>query len=134
MKEAKMEVRLFTEEDHKEVCGWWKSHKWGEIPLAALPKTAIIAYENGVNICAGFLYKTDSTFCVLEFIVGNPNASKEQRAEGVDSVVEALVTLAKGSGHNLIFSSVKHPTIVKTYEKHGFVASDGGMTNFVRSF
>ena len=43
------------------------------------------------NVCAVFLYLTDSKFVFLDSMVSNPEASKERRGEGMRLCLDAMV-------------------------------------------
>lgn len=126
-----MKISKFeTLEHYEDVCYWWFQHDWPTLPREALPKTGFIVD----GLAAGFLYKTDSTFAILEFIVGNPEANKEKRRQAIDLVVKELLNEAKNDGFKLIFSSISHPNLKKIYLNNGFKETDTNMTNFVRRF
>ena len=127
------QYREITLEDYKEICGWWQAQGWPPIPLSDLPNTGVIVHVNGEPSAAGFLYKTDSSFCVLEFIVGNPKADKAYRRRGIDVLLEALLTKAKTAGYTRVFSSIQHPRLEQAYLAAGFTVTDTGMKSMVKS-
>lgn len=121
-------IRPYKTEDLAEIGSWWNKHKWGVLPPEMLPKTGFVVE----SYCAGFLYKTDSSIAILEFIISNPSTDKEKRAEALDLLISTLITKAKEDGHSAIFSSIQHPSLISRYKKHGFVTGDLNMTNMVR--
>lgn len=124
-----MNVRLYENSDYSEVAGWWLDQNWPIIPQDHLPEFGFIV----PGIAAGFLYKTDSNFALLEFVIANPNSSKEDRANALDLVIENLILLAQELGFKSIFSSVTHPKLIDRYVNHGFIITDKNMTNLIRS-
>lgn len=120
-------VKFEKIEHYEDVCYWWSQHDWSQLPRDALPKTGFIVE----GVAAGFLYKTDSQFAILEFIISNKNAKKEDRKQAVDLVVKNLIDEAKNSGYNLIFSSICHPSLMTIYENNGLIKTDTNMTNYV---
>jgi hypothetical protein len=124
-------VTKFEAEKHYEtICSWWASHGWTPLPLGALPKTGFVV----PGYAAGFLYKTDSQFAVMEWIVANPNSDKIGRRAALDAVVAALLKEAETSGYLLVQTSVEHLGLIARYETHGFVKTDTGMSNMIRKF
>lgn len=121
-------MRLFTSADKPLLDSWWSAQGWPAIPLTHLPATGIIVDE----CAAGFLYKTDSQFALLEFVVGDPAVDKTRRQAAVDRVVECLTFMAGEAGYTAIFATIRHPRLQKAYEKSGFVVSDTGMNSMVR--
>lgn len=124
-----MAARPFAAKDYAAVSAWWTAHKWPAIPQDCLPKTGFIVD----GLAAGFLYRSDSSICWLEWIIGNPQSDKLLRNEALDQVIAALICEAQRLGARMIFTSVVHPRLIERYQKHGFIVSESGMTNLVRS-
>lgn len=120
-------IKFETLEHYEDICYWWSQYGWSCIPREALPKTGFIV----TGLAAGFLYKTDSQFAILEFIVGNKNSKKEDRKQAIELIVKNLVDEAEKSGYNFIFSSIQHPNLMKIYEDNNFKKSDQNMTNYI---
>lgn len=123
-----MQVRKYERYDYYTLVEWWSQHSWKAPSINMLPKTGFIVE----NICAGFLYKTDSEIAWLEFIISNPVSDKEERSQALDLVINSLVEEAKLSGFKAIFTSVEHKKLIERYKEHGFVESDKDMTNMVK--
>ena len=129
-----MKLAVFAPQDHYNILSdWWTKQEWPIIPKDALPTTGFIAYEGDTPIAAGFLYDTDSTFSIIEWIVGNPDVSYDDRASGLDLVIEGLSTVAKARGKKYIHTFVKHERLMKRYEKFEFKRTDTNMTSMIRS-
>lgn len=119
-----MEVRPYIEEsDYPVLCEWWKGHKWPPIPAPMLPQTGLII----PGYCAGFVYRTDSSIAMIEWIISNPKAAREHRSQALDELIQALVNKARDLGYSAAFSFIKHPLLLKRYEKTGFTVTDQGM-------
>ena len=106
-----METRLFDKEkDYEALCGWWKD--WGKTPhpKEALSNTGIIISKNGVDICSGFVYSTDSYICFLEFATINKNTTKEQRNGAIEQLFVSALEQAKSMGFKMAmtFGEDKH--------------------------
>jgi hypothetical protein len=124
-----MEVRKYQPSDYFELCTWWELQKWPSMGQDHLPENGFIVE----GIAAGFLYKTDSKFALMEFIIANPKTEKETRAQALDLVIDSLLNLAKELDFKSVFSSITHPKLLQRYQQHGFVVTDENMTNLVRS-
>jgi hypothetical protein len=121
-------VKPFTLEHYSEVHGWWEAHGWAPIALDSLPSTGFIVE----GVCAGFLYSTDSNMCILEWVISNPNASKEARSEGLDDLIDALLKAAHDKKYKMVFTSVSHPKLMKRYTEFGFKKTESEMTNMLK--
>jgi len=123
-----MNIRKYERSDYPIVCEWWSMHKWPNIPASMLPSTGFIIDK----VCAGFLYKTDSTIGILEFIISNPNSDVQIRSNGLNLLIETLVAEAKVNGMSAIFTSVNNNKLINRYKDLGFTESDKNITNMVR--
>lgn len=124
-----MQARTYIDTDYVSVAKWWLGHKWPVVEKKSLPKTGFIVD----NVCAGFLYKTDSSIAWLEFIIANPRSSKEERSEGLNAVIEAAIKHASDEGFTTVFSSLQHPGLINRFKEHGFQERDNNMTNVMRT-
>jgi hypothetical protein len=112
-----MKVRFFTSEDYPMICKWWVDHRHDAVALECLSKTGIIVND----ICAGFLFKTDSAVALMEYIVSDPQSEKEFRRESLDHLIELLVSEAKKSGFSVIFTSFESIALCERLKsKHDF--------------
>ena len=104
-----MEIRLFDKEkDYETLCGWWDD--WGKPPhpKEALSETGVIVSKDGVDICSGFIYSTDSYICWLEHLTSNKKLwlllSEEQRLKILNKLGDAIFEKAKEMGFKLAFT------------------------------
>lgn len=124
-----MQIRKYvSSQDYFSIAVWWNEQKWTSIPQDHLPEHGFIVE----GIAAGFLYKTDSKFALLEFVIANPSTSKEERSEALDLIIDNLLNLAKELEFKSVFSSITHPKLVNRYKEHGFTVTDENMTNLIR--
>jgi hypothetical protein len=123
-----MEVRKFQYSDYPSLYSWWTAHKWQPVAIEALPKTGLVIE----GVCAGFIYKTDSNMCLIEWIISNPETDKNVRNDALDLLINKLVDTAKEMGFTLAFTSVQHQGLLKRYENHKFIVTDQQMTNMIR--
>lgn len=122
-------IKEFQQSNYPEVKQWWEGHKWPVIPFQMLPKTGYIIE----NVCAGWLYRSDSPICWVEWIISNPASEKIIRNESLNLLIDTLINKAKSEGFSHVFTSVKHPGLIKRYESHGFTIQDSNVTHMIRS-
>lgn len=123
-----MIFRNYINSDYWTLASWWNAHNWPCPDQEMLPETGFIVED----VCAGFLYKTDSKIAWLEFIISNPKIEKEKRTQSLDLVISALCEEAKKLGFKVIFTSVQHKKLIQRYENHGFIVADNDMKNMVK--
>jgi hypothetical protein len=121
-------LRRYTVLDYPIVKTWADARKFPLVPQEFLPSIGFI-HE---NYCVGFLYKTDSKICWLEWVISNPVSDKPARDKALNELLSALVEIAHKEGFKAIFSSLEHKGLIERYNSLGFVETDKGMTNMVR--
>lgn len=127
-------ISKFEAKKHYEmVSNWWLKQDWPQIPVTALSQNGYVVDLEGLPLCAGWLYKTDSDFALCEWVVGNPAAPWQLRNEALDLLLDTINSEAKKEGAKLLFTSLKHERLIERYKRHGFKETDHGMTNLVRS-
>lgn len=124
-----MDIRsIDLNKDHLILTEWWSQYNWPSVKKELLPTTGYIIDD----FCAGFLYETNSKFCLLEFVVSNKNSDRVNKDRALDLLLESLLKLAKEKQFSIVFSSLEHPKLIERYKSHGFQISDTNMTNLVR--
>jgi hypothetical protein len=118
---------------YAEICKWWESQEWSVIPLDHLPQNGIVVYAGDVMACAAWVYKTDSAFCLLDWIVANPLVRKKERSDCLDLLFEVGKMIANELGFKTIFTTTKNSTLVSRMEKQGFEIQGETMTNLIFS-
>lgn len=128
-----MNSREYVPADHRLLSTWWKLQDWPTIPQEMLPKTGmIVENDDHMPICAGFLYKTDSKVCLLEFIIANPLSDTIERGQALDVLIEDLVAQAKKMDFSMVFTMAGNSRLIQRYQEHKFQLTDKGVTHFVR--
>jgi len=128
--------RYLTEYDYPEIVKFWKDNRFPVIPKEALPYNGtggIMVHNEEVNICAGFIYNTNSSLCWLEFITSNFDVKdRELRKEALIFLIDKLCETAKKMGKTAVFTSVKHPSLIKRFLDSGFIESSTGTTEMIK--
>ncbi|WNH10037.1 hypothetical protein [Thalassobellus suaedae] len=119
-----LKIRLTTTEDYQELVSWWKWHRFTPPNIDMLPnslKDGIMISINEINCCAGFIYRTPSSFCWCEYIVSNPEIKdKSIRTEALCLLINNITELARKMGFKIIFTSVKNQNLINKYQSCGY--------------
>lgn len=118
------------DKDHETLLKWWKGYSWPAVPKDALPQNGIMIED----LCAGFIYKTDSSIAWIEWIIGNPEASPQERRNALEALIPELVRKAREMGFKSIFGALKAGQslhLEKIYEANGLPVSDVFMTHYL---
>jgi hypothetical protein len=133
-----MEVRRLKEEDYENtLVQWWTDWRWPEPPKKEnLPHNGtcgLMVSENGVDICAGFLFLTNSKTAWVEYIISNIEVKdRATRNEAIDRLINGLSVLAKDQGYTNIFTSLQSVPLMKRYESCGYIKGSVGCTEMVK--
>ena len=124
--------QAYTEEDYDTLFRWWTMHGWTPPEPKFLPKNGLVVHFEGEALCAGFIYKTDSKICWMEWIVADPVSDNHVRSEGLDILLRELNSLAGNEGYQAVFTSSDTPAVVERYKKAGFAVTDTGVSQMLR--
>lgn len=85
---------------------WYKDRKrkgWVEMPRHFFPEIGFIIYDKKTDkyLYAGWLYQSDSSVSVLDWIVGNP---KHKNKEALEKLIESICIYAERQGYKYVFS------------------------------
>jgi len=121
-----LRYRFLEESDYSMLVEWWKWFRFPVPPQDCLPdngRSGIMVSIDGIDVCAGFLYATNSKLSWVEFVVSNPQYKNKNRKEAIKQCVYGLTELARNNGFTAVFSSVKNENLINIYEEIGFVKS-----------
>lgn len=128
-----MEFRYIEQSDYEMLVDWWKFWKFPAPPIEMLPDSGVIVNKNGVDICAGFIYFTNSKTCWIEFIVSNPNVrQKEDRREAIINVIDILCSIGKNNGYTIAYTSLKNESLQNKYLECGFVEGSKNCNEYIK--
>lgn len=129
--------RQTTPEDYPMLVEWWKYYKFPAPAIEFLPDGGncglMVTDQYGRELCAGFIYETNSAVCWMELIVANPDMKdKGKRKEALCYLIENLAHLAKEWEYKWIFTSVSHPSLMERYKDCGFQVGSTGATEMIK--
>ena len=119
----------FSSQDYPTVAQWWIDHGWPVLPPEALPKTGTIVFIDDKPICAAWLYCTDSSLSLLEWVVSNPETNFDERGAALDLLFPTLLSKAQDK---IVCGFSNNPRLVERYKKHGFKLGDEKMDFLIR--
>lgn len=128
-------IRLLTTEDYPELCRWWRFFRFPPPPIECLPDNGtcgIMVSKGGVDICAGFLYFTNSALAWIEYIVSNPDYRNKDRKLAIQHLITEISELAKKRNKMVLFTSVKNQHLIKHFEACGYINSGNNTTEMVK--
>jgi hypothetical protein len=129
-----MNARYLQDEDYEKLTKWWDGSGFPAPPKNMLPENGtggIMIQKSDRDICAGFVYFTNSKIAWIEFIVADPTYRESDRSEAIMLLINTLKILAKDTGYNAIFTSVKNSSLISKYEACGFIKGDSNSQEMI---
>lgn len=101
-------VRRYIDTDFEQVESWFKARN---IPISKdyLSQTGFI--EPGK--AAGWIFSTDSNWCIFECFVGNPNCTHQERKEALREIVKEMIKESKELGFKEAFGFATSQTMLQ---------------------
>jgi hypothetical protein len=119
-----MEVRFLKENDYDTLSKWWKDWRWTPPPADMLPQNGIggvMVYKGDTEICAGFVYFTNSKTAWIEFIVSNFQYKDKDRHEAIEMLINVLTKMVQDMGeYKYIYTSLKSKSLIDRYANCGY--------------
>lgn len=126
-------IREFTVEDYEQVSEWWKGHGWDAVPLQILPKLGIVVSDNGMDICAVWLYMDNSVgVCMLEWFVANPDATGRQVYKCEKLAQKFMEERALEMDYGVMMTTCKQESLARVHEKNGYLRTDESMIHLIK--
>jgi hypothetical protein len=127
--------RLLEESDYPQLVEWWKWHRFSPPLQEMLPDNGtcgIMLSKDGINICTGFIYFTNSKMCWIEFIVSNPDYRESDRKECLELLINSLCNLAGNYGFKVAYTNLKNASLIDRFTDCEFVKGSVNTTEMIR--
>jgi hypothetical protein len=111
-----MEARPFELFDYPMISQWYLAQMEPCPPLDLLPKNGFIVED----ICAGFLYLTDSRLGIIDLYISNPEISKDYRDKALNLVTLEIIDKAKEYNCRVLIATSNIAAVKRRTELHGF--------------
>ena len=131
-----MNVRYLNETDYDTtLCKWWSDWRWTPPSRDMLPENGsggIMVSKDGIDICAGFIFLTNSKAAGVEFIVSNFDDKEKDRSDAITMVINTLTIIAKEKGYKFIYTSLKNKSLIQKYEMCGYIMADSNCQEMIK--
>lgn len=125
--------------DYEILKGLWAEHEGWVAPLEhQLPLNGLVATYKGEIIGCNFLYSTDSSMAITEFLMFSKKYKEADRSEVIDELITTIVFMARYNGFTTLLTWSDKKALKERYSRLGFVKGDGGevddnyLTNMVK--
>jgi hypothetical protein len=111
-----MEARPFELFDYPMIEAWYLAQMEPCPPIDLLPKNGFVVED----ICAGFLYLTDSRLGIIDCYISNPEISKDLRDKALNLVTLSIIDKAKDYKCRVLIATSNVAAVKRRTELHGF--------------
>lgn len=104
---------------------WWSDWGFPIVGLSSLPERIFIVSHDDTDLYAVPVYVGDADICMIGFITGNKQSSKEQRTGSLDYLLDKIETCMKYNGYNVVLTISGVPSLKKLFEDNNYNVSIG---------
>jgi len=131
--------RFLNLNDYELLSEWGEFWRFPLPPVDFLPQSDglfngfMICDDEGLELCAGFVYETNSKVCWMEYIISNPNMrNKDLRTKSISLLIHFLCESSKQKGYKYMFTTVKNKNLINRYSDNGFSIGTKGTTEMIK--
>ena len=129
-------VRLLKEGDYENtLTKWWRDWKWQVPAKDFLPEQGlggVMVSKGEMDICAGYLYFTNSMAAWCEFVVSNKEYRGDDRSEAIKVLIDTLSEMGKERGVKYVYTSLKNDSLINKYKDCGYIQGSTGCTELIK--
>jgi len=130
-------VRWLKENDYETLVKWWKDYDWNPIDKSVLPNnglSGLMITKDEIDICAGFLYTSNSKMAMVEFIISNKDYKKRDKILALDLLINELTEIAKRNGYKVVLTNLINKGLKKLFLKNGYEKGDENILQLIKTF
>lgn len=121
----KFNIRKLTENDWDTLVSWWGDWPgWVNPPKDFLPDNGtggLMVEKNNIPIVAGFLYFTNSSAVLLEWIISDPDYKEKDRKKAIETLVQSAEIFCKNNNKKYMFSIGRNQSLINIHKKLNWV-------------
>lgn len=126
-------VRAIESGDYEDtLVKWWKDWGWEAPPKDFLPDTGVMVSKGDVDVCAGFIYFTNSNVALTEFVVSNRDYKEKDRGEALDLLIDCISELAEENDYKYAHVILKNKSLLGRYKEAGYLESDTNVIEMIK--
>ena len=131
------DIKTLSETDYDNILvDWWKDWGWESPPKSFLPENGtggFMVYDEDIPVCAGFIYRTNSEVCWVDWIISNKNYRKKpNRSMAIELLINTLTKICKMNGASIAYALIKHRGLIDVYKKLGYVEGDSYSSEMIK--
>ena len=133
----KFTIEPLQEGDYENIlCKWWIDWRWTPPSKEFLPDNGLggfMVYDDGVPVCAGFMYRTNSKAVWCDWIISNIEyKNRKGRKIAIELLINTIERLAKDLDNKFIYALIKNKPLINTYVKLGYTEASSYSTEMIK--
>lgn len=127
-------IRFLTDNDFPTLQKWWDWWRFPAPPKDYLPdegRGGIMVTKNEIDICAGYLFFTNSKMAWLEFIISNNEYRENDRKEAICFLINEATDLARRKGFKVVFTSIDDKNLINHFINCGYSVGSKNTTELI---
>ena len=104
--------KIIPRDDMNYINGWWASHGWNPVHPFMLSSDGYIAETSGKRVAAAWYGNvSNSKTALIEWIVRNPKADKEETYNGLNLIRDEIEKRAIDDGFKILVTLIEHKNL-----------------------
>lgn len=104
---------------------WWSDWDFPIVGYSSLPERIFVVSYDDTDLYAIPVTVGDSDMCMIGFITGNKNTTKEQRKGSLDYLLDKVETCMRYNGYKVIVTISGTPSLKRLFEDNNYNVSVG---------
>lgn len=115
-----MKIRPFEPSDYGDYATWFTGHGWGQAPsLDLLSNTGFLVYDKEGPLCAGFVYYTNSSITLLEWMATNPQRHGIRTVKAIKVLIDHVkLMISQLPGPRYLMGATDNKGLKAHYERY----------------
>lgn len=127
-----MKIRLIDwDKDLDTIQQWWKNSGVDELDIGMLSDVGLMAYEGDKDICAAWLFETNSDMCMIGWFVSGRN-NKKQIDRGLKLLIEKGEAICRDAGFRLITTYSQNKSMIKRLKNLNYIYGDKDIIQLIK--
>lgn len=133
MPEYNVRARLITDSDYDNILTkWWSDWRWTPPVKDFLPNVGFIVSYGETDVCACYIYDTDSKVAWLEWIISNFEfKDKSARKECMQYMITFAKVYMNSIGKKYVMTMAINQPLINALKENGFQEGTKGSTELI---
>lgn len=113
---------------------WWKGKgdKWNTIPPQYLSTTGFIIKDQREYICAAWLYRTDSKYGVINWVITNNHSKPRTKKRCLEFLLQKIQGYAEFINIDMLYLVMETKSLKKILGEQGFIMTSNNISEFFK--